>query len=117
MLLMTVSSQTTFPLPLSHLSNITFLSCLIHRVPPNYTVCTRLTFNLSLLPHYSLRYVSSLVPGHSLRTHILITSPTDWTPTGITSFIMNAGSATKVTDFDGWMVRDWWRHLASRYNL
>ncbi|KAK7049238.1 hypothetical protein VNI00_005839 [Paramarasmius palmivorus] len=41
----------------------------------------------------------------------------DWTPTGVTNFIMNAGSSTVITDFDGWMLRDWWRHLKSRYNL
>ncbi|KAF3940582.1 hypothetical protein ABW19_dt0208891 [Dactylella cylindrospora] len=41
----------------------------------------------------------------------------DWTPTGITNFIMLAGSSTVITDFDGWMLRDWWRHLKSRYNL
>lgn len=41
----------------------------------------------------------------------------DWTPTGETSFIMMAGSATEVTDFDTWMARDWWRNLKSRYNL
>ncbi|PVH75205.1 hypothetical protein DL98DRAFT_371901, partial [Cadophora sp. DSE1049] len=41
----------------------------------------------------------------------------DWTPTGITNFIMLAGSSLTVTDFDIWMMRDWWRHLASRYNL
>ncbi|KAF3008358.1 hypothetical protein G7054_g2330 [Neopestalotiopsis clavispora] len=41
----------------------------------------------------------------------------DWTPTGVTSFIMLAGSATEVTDFDAWMARDWWRNLKSRYSL
>lgn len=41
----------------------------------------------------------------------------DWTPTGVTSFIMNAGSATEVTEFDAWMARDWWRNLKSRYSL
>ncbi|ETS86137.1 hypothetical protein PFICI_04162 [Pestalotiopsis fici W106-1] len=41
----------------------------------------------------------------------------DWTPTGVTSFIMLAGSATEVTEFDAWMARDWWRNLKSRYNL
>ena len=39
----------------------------------------------------------------------------DWTPTGVTNFLMNAGSATQITDFDAWMLRDWWRHLKSRY--
>lgn len=41
----------------------------------------------------------------------------DWTPTGQTSFIMLAGSAMKITEFDAWMARDWWRHLKSRYSL
>lgn len=39
----------------------------------------------------------------------------DWTPTGITNFIMLAGSSQTVTDFDIWMMRDFWRHLSSRY--
>ncbi|KAJ4355702.1 uncharacterized protein N0V89_003722 [Didymosphaeria variabile] len=41
----------------------------------------------------------------------------DWTPTGITNFIMLAGSATEITEFDAWMARDWWRNLKSRYGL
>ncbi|KIY68537.1 hypothetical protein CYLTODRAFT_489665 [Cylindrobasidium torrendii FP15055 ss-10] len=42
----------------------------------------------------------------------------DWTPTGVTNFIMLAGSATEVTDFDGWMLRNWWTDLIKgRYNL
>ena len=39
----------------------------------------------------------------------------DWTPTGVSSFIMNAGSATEITEFDKWMLRDFWRHIKSRY--
>ncbi|MET7467090.1 hypothetical protein, partial [Nonomuraea sp. NPDC005501] len=39
----------------------------------------------------------------------------DWTPTGVGGFIMKAGSATSITEFDAWMLRDWWRHLKSRY--
>lgn len=39
----------------------------------------------------------------------------DWTPTGVGGFIMNAGSATEITEFDKWMVRDFWRHIKSRY--
>src|SRR4051812_25309978 len=39
----------------------------------------------------------------------------DWTPTGQCCFLMNAGSATRITDFDKWMLRDFWRHLKSRY--
>ncbi|KAL1716861.1 hypothetical protein EV715DRAFT_254425 [Schizophyllum commune] len=41
----------------------------------------------------------------------------DWTPTGITNFIMLAGSSTVITDFDGWMLRDWWTNLKDRYEL
>ncbi|KAF5679621.1 Exoglucanase 1 [Fusarium heterosporum] len=36
----------------------------------------------------------------------------DWTPTGQDKFIMLAGSATEVTDFDGWMLRNWWYELS-----
>ncbi|MDT0471176.1 hypothetical protein ACIQKE_08430 [Streptomyces griseoviridis] len=39
----------------------------------------------------------------------------DWTPTGQCCFLMNAGSATRITEFDTWMLRDFWRHLKSRY--
>jgi hypothetical protein len=28
---------------------------------------------------------------------------------------MNAGSSPTVTEFDVWMLRDWWRHLKGRY--
>ncbi|MCH7230847.1 cellulose binding domain-containing protein [Glycomyces sp. L485] len=41
----------------------------------------------------------------------------DWTPTGQCCFIMNAGSSSTITEFDYWMLRDWWRHLKSRYEL
>ncbi|KAF1995475.1 hypothetical protein P154DRAFT_610822 [Amniculicola lignicola CBS 123094] len=41
----------------------------------------------------------------------------DWTPTGVTNFIMLAGSSMEITEFDAWMVRDWWRNLKSRYHL
>ncbi|KAF2126256.1 hypothetical protein P153DRAFT_399710 [Dothidotthia symphoricarpi CBS 119687] len=41
----------------------------------------------------------------------------DWTPTGMTNFIMLAGSALKITEFDAWMARDWWRNIKSRYGL
>ncbi len=41
----------------------------------------------------------------------------DWQPTGVNSFIMYAGSSAVVTEFDGWMLRDWWRHLRPRYGL
>ncbi|MDG4798042.1 cellulose-binding domain-containing protein [Micromonospora sp. WMMD1082] len=39
----------------------------------------------------------------------------DWTPSGVGGFIMRAGSASSITEFDAWMLRDWWRHLKSRY--
>ncbi len=39
----------------------------------------------------------------------------DWTPTGVGGFLMKAGSAAQITEFDAWMLRDWWRHLKSRY--
>ncbi|KAF4306211.1 putative cellulose-binding family II protein [Botryosphaeria dothidea] len=41
----------------------------------------------------------------------------DWTPTGVTNFIMLANSADHITEFDAWMLRDWWRNLKSRYDL
>ncbi|MFD1539372.1 hypothetical protein [Nonomuraea guangzhouensis] len=41
----------------------------------------------------------------------------DWTPTGQCCFLMKAGSATSITEFDAWMFRDWWRHLKNRYGL
>ena len=41
----------------------------------------------------------------------------DRTPSGVGGFLMKAGSATQITDFDAWMFRDWWRHLKSRYGL
>lgn len=37
----------------------------------------------------------------------------DWDP-GVGGFIMMAGSAARITEFDTWMLRDWWRHLKSR---
>ncbi|VUC31222.1 unnamed protein product [Clonostachys rosea] len=36
----------------------------------------------------------------------------DWTPSGVSSFIMLAGSASQITDFDGWMLRNWWYELS-----
>ncbi|MFC0111562.1 hypothetical protein [Kibdelosporangium aridum] len=39
----------------------------------------------------------------------------DWTPTGVCCFLMKAGSAAQITEFDKWMFRDFWRHLKSRY--
>lgn len=39
----------------------------------------------------------------------------DWTPSGQCCFLMKAGTASQITEFDRWMFRDWWRHLKSRY--
>jgi hypothetical protein len=39
----------------------------------------------------------------------------DWDPLPGQGFIMKAGSAQSITEFDAWMFRDWWRHLKSRY--
>ncbi|WP_433380162.1 DUF2071 domain-containing protein [Streptosporangium sp. CA-115845] len=41
--------------------------------------------------------------------------PGVWTPTGVGGFLLKAGSASQITEFDKWMFRDWWRHLKSRY--
>ncbi|MEV7084691.1 hypothetical protein AB0O07_02110 [Streptomyces sp. NPDC093085] len=41
----------------------------------------------------------------------------DWTPTGVGGFLMKAGSATYITEFDMWMYRDFWRHVKGRYGL
>lgn len=41
----------------------------------------------------------------------------DWQPPGVCCFLMNAGTATQITDFDKWMLRDFWRHIKSRYGL
>ncbi|KAJ4311000.1 hypothetical protein N0V94_008167 [Neodidymelliopsis sp. IMI 364377] len=35
----------------------------------------------------------------------------DWVPEGQTNFIMMAGSAMEITEFDAWMLRDWYRRL------
>lgn len=37
------------------------------------------------------------------------------TPAGWTNFIMKAGTASTVTDTDGWMLRNVWRHLRSQW--
>jgi hypothetical protein len=39
----------------------------------------------------------------------------DWTPTGQCCFLMKANTTPQITEFDTWMLRDWWRHLKSRY--
>ncbi|CAG7852213.1 SubName: Full=Uncharacterized protein {ECO:0000313/EMBL:CCA67645.1} [Serendipita indica DSM 11827] len=54
---------------------------------------------------------------HEMGHHFALDDFYDWTPTGMINFIMLAGSSTAITPFDGWMARDWWRHLKSRYNL
>jgi hypothetical protein len=42
----------------------------------------------------------------------------DWDPLdGSQGFLMMAGSAAEITTFDKWMLRDFWRHLKSRYGL
>ncbi|KAM0418970.1 hypothetical protein ACHAPT_012128 [Fusarium lateritium] len=38
----------------------------------------------------------------------------DWTPTGVSNFIMLAGSSMEITDFDGWMYRNWWYYLSEK---
>jgi hypothetical protein len=35
----------------------------------------------------------------------------DWQPEGQDSFVMMAGNAFQVTEFDAWMLRDWYRRL------
>lgn len=40
----------------------------------------------------------------------------DWVPEGQESFIMMAGSAMEITEFDAWMLRDWWRKLKAERN-
>jgi hypothetical protein len=30
---------------------------------------------------------------------------------------MMAGSAMFITEFDAWMMRDWWRHLKPTYGI
>jgi hypothetical protein len=39
----------------------------------------------------------------------------DWDPLPGEGFIMKAGSATQITEFDKWMLRDFWRHLKNRW--
>jgi hypothetical protein len=41
----------------------------------------------------------------------------DFDPLPDEGFVMKAGSATKITEFDKWMLRDFWRHLKNRYGL
>lgn len=39
----------------------------------------------------------------------------DWTPSGAPPSVMRVGTSSSITEFDRWMLRDWWRHLKSRY--
>jgi hypothetical protein len=39
----------------------------------------------------------------------------DYDPLPGEGFIMKAGSASQITEFDKWMLRDFWRHLKNRY--
>jgi len=41
----------------------------------------------------------------------------DFDPLPAEGFVMKAGSATTITEFDKWMLRDFWRHLKNRYGL
>jgi hypothetical protein len=41
----------------------------------------------------------------------------DYDPLPSEGFVMKAGSATLITEFDKWMLRDFWRHLKNRYGL
>jgi hypothetical protein len=41
----------------------------------------------------------------------------DFDPLPGEGFVMKAGSATQITEFDKWMLRDFWRHLKNRYGL
>ncbi|WP_239138235.1 cellulose-binding domain-containing protein [Actinoplanes regularis] len=41
----------------------------------------------------------------------------DFDPLPSEGFVMKAGSATQITVFDKWMLRDFWRHLKNRYGL
>jgi hypothetical protein len=41
----------------------------------------------------------------------------DYDPLPSEGFVMKAGSASMITEFDKWMLRDFWRHLKSRYGL
>ncbi len=39
----------------------------------------------------------------------------DFDPLPNEGFVMKAGSAGQITEFDAWMLRDFWRHLKDRY--
>ncbi|CAG8950547.1 hypothetical protein HYFRA_00002754 [Hymenoscyphus fraxineus] len=54
--------------------------------------------------------------GKSLSS-LLLNDFYDWKPS-YTKFIMNAGASMVITDFDIWMLRDWWRNInAARYKF
>ena len=55
--------------------------------------------------------------GHHLLTCSRRIDFYDWTPTGTDgAFIMKAGGAMSITEFDAWMARDWWtKAIKSRY--
>lgn len=61
-------------------------------------------------------------PGWRVRTEFtelvvpnLSRRPTASPTPDVGGFIMNAGTATEITEFDKWMIRDFWRHIKSRY--
>ncbi|KAI1080421.1 hypothetical protein F5B20DRAFT_540573 [Whalleya microplaca] len=74
------------------------------QLPTDYVLENLDTDNLHILLHEM---------GHTLALDDFY----DWTPDGVTNFIMKAGSAFEITDFDAWMAKDWWRHIKSRFGL
>lgn len=74
------------------------------QLPTDYMLENLETENIHILLHEM---------GHTLALDDFY----DWTPDGVTNFVMNAGSAFEITEFDAWMAKDWWRHLKSRYGL
>jgi hypothetical protein len=84
---------------------------LLHEI--GHTFALDGSFNPSLIPNSCQVYSVT----KTLMTDYLVADFYDWTPTGVTNFVMNAGSSTVITEFDFWMMKDWWRHLKSRYGL
>lgn len=41
----------------------------------------------------------------------------DWSPTGMTNFVMLTGSAGQITESNNWTLKDGWRNLKWRYSL
>lgn len=74
------------------------------QLPTDYMLASAEADNIHILLHEM---------GHTLALDDFY----DWTPDGVAGFIMDAGSAMEITEFDAWMARDWWRHLKSRYDL